>query len=297
MKLLWLVLKKKIFIFIGFILITFNAFGQGVNNLWLLGYNSITDINTTSIRATLDFQSGALNIIPTNSKMRFDETEGNIADNNGNLLMSSNGIWIADATGDTMMNGNNLNPGPFASNFKKYGLPLPYGNLFLPWPGDTSKFVLFHMVGNLSLSATLAATELYYSLIDHNLAGGLGGVTLKNQIVFQDTLTWGIGACKHANGRDWWIVTIKDNSNELVKVLLTPNGISSITAQTIATLNSYPGNNCQPVFSPDGKKFAFSTGHVVGASIVDEINYFDFDRCTGMFSDHQKLNTTDGSTT
>ena len=227
--------------------------------------------------------------------MRFSSTQGNIADSSGNLLMYSNGIWIANANGDTIMNGNNLNPGPFALNHIKYGSPVPYGNLFLPWPGDTSKFVLFHMVGNYGLSS-LASTELFYSIIDHNLAGGLGGVTLKNQIVFQDTLTWGIGACKHANGRDWWIVTIKDNSNELIKVLLTPIGISSVTIQTIATLNTYPGNACQPVFSPDGKKFAFSTGHILGGSnIIDEINYFDFDRCTGMFSNHQKLNTTDGS--
>ena len=269
--------KKITNVFIGIFLIVLNSPGQGVNNLWLIGYQSGLDTYSTSKRATLDFQSGTLNIIPTNSKMRLDETEGNIADSNGNLLMYSNGIWIANATGDTMMNGNNLNPGPFALNHIKYGSPVPYGNLFLPWPGDTSKFVLFHMVGNYGLSS-LASTELFYSIIDHNLAGGLGGVTLKNQIVFQDTLTWGIGACKHANGRDWWIVTIKDNSNELIKVLLTPSGILSVTKQTINSLNSYSGSNCQPVFSPDGKKFAFTTSHIFGGSmIIDEINYFVFD--------------------
>ena len=100
----------KLCVFAGFIFIALNSLGQGINNLWLIGVADILDTHTTSKRATLDFQSGALNIISTNSKMRFDETEGNIADSSGNLLMYSNGIWIADATGDTMMNGNNLNP-------------------------------------------------------------------------------------------------------------------------------------------------------------------------------------------
>ena len=147
--------RKITSVYIGLMFIALNSSGQGVNNLWLIGYQSGLDANTTSKRATLDFQSGALNIIPTNSKMRFDATEGNIADSNGNLLMCSNGIWIADATGDTMMNGNNLNPGSFALNHIKYGSPIGYGNLFLPWPGDTSKFALVHMTGNYGLSKTM----------------------------------------------------------------------------------------------------------------------------------------------
>lgn len=35
----------------------------------------------------------------------FDNTQANISDENGNILTSSNGIFIADATGDTMLGG------------------------------------------------------------------------------------------------------------------------------------------------------------------------------------------------
>ena len=86
MKLLRLVFKKKIFVFIGFIFIVFNSFGQGINNLWLIGVADILDTYSTSKRATLDFQSGTLNIIPTNSKMRLSSTQGNIADSNPNSI-------------------------------------------------------------------------------------------------------------------------------------------------------------------------------------------------------------------
>ena len=75
-KLFHLSYKKITNVYIGLIFIVLNSSGQGINNLWLVGYQSGLDTHTTSKRATLDFQSGTLNIIPTNSKMRFDETEG-----------------------------------------------------------------------------------------------------------------------------------------------------------------------------------------------------------------------------
>lgn len=48
-------------------------------------------------------------------KMSFDGTQGNICDAQGNFLMSSNGVWIANATNDTMLNGSGLNPGPYVN--------------------------------------------------------------------------------------------------------------------------------------------------------------------------------------
>ncbi|MBK7966398.1 MAG: hypothetical protein IPK10_14680 [Bacteroidetes bacterium] len=38
-------------------------------------------------------------LTPANFKMPFRAAQGNLSDENGNLLMVSNGCWIADATG------------------------------------------------------------------------------------------------------------------------------------------------------------------------------------------------------
>ncbi len=67
-----------------------------------------------------------------------------------------------------------------------------------------------------------------------NLNGGLGGVPLgqKNQIAINDTLMPGMAACKHANGRDWWIIAFKDNSDIVYKFLLSPTGISAPIQQS-----------------------------------------------------------------
>src|SRR5690606_32528383 len=154
-----------------------------------------------------------------------------------------------NANGDTMINGSGLNPDVYTdqwcTNFS--GIPKPLANIFLPMPDDSNKYILFHHTG--SESYYNVPTQLYYSIVDISLANGLGAVIQKNQIAIQDTFGLGIAACKHANGRDWWIVMLKDSSDLIYKILLTPQGISSVTTQAV-TINQ--ANSAIPVFSPDG---------------------------------------------
>ena len=277
-----------------------NIFSQGRNNLWLLGFQNILDPYTTTLRANVEYSSGNPVVSPVTRKMKLKETQGNISDVNGNLLMSSNGIWIANATGDTMMNGGGLNPNQFTldwANTSVSSLNIQYANIFLPWPGDSNKYALFHMTGdyNSNPNITYAGRQLFYTTINILLDSGKGGVITKNQIAFNDTLTWGISACKHANGRDWWIVAIRNNSNTLITVLLSPNGVSLPFYQTFQDKISDNGNSCQPTFSPNGKKFAFTTGTPAGSGYALKTNLFDFDRCSGVFSNHRIINTPDST--
>ena len=49
--------------------------------------------------------------------------------------------------------------------------------------------------------------ELYYAIIDMNQNGGLGKVISKKNLLYKGTFGGGrITACRHANGRDWWLV-------------------------------------------------------------------------------------------
>lgn len=271
-----------------FLLLTFNQslFAQGISNYWLFGGNNISPPITTSKRSKIDFYTGNAVLTPDSFNMKFSETEGNISDASGNLLMSSNGIWIADASGDTMQNGSNLNPSVFTNGFKSIGLTIPDANVFIPYPGDTSKFVLFHMTGNWD---TLPSTELYYSIVNLSLNNGLGAVILKNQQIIKAHLSTGIGACKHANGRDWWIIAVKDSSNIIYKILLTPQGVSAATAQVFPSLITYRYSNLQPKFSPDGRKFAFATKDFSTQASQTTVRLFNFDRCTGILSNQRNI--------
>ncbi|MBL0074056.1 MAG: hypothetical protein IPP34_20565 [Bacteroidetes bacterium] len=54
------------------------------------------------------------------------------------------------------------------------------------------------------------------SIVDLDLNGGLGSVILKNYPIISDTLNCGkITATRHANGRDWWVVCHRVNTNIL----------------------------------------------------------------------------------
>ncbi len=140
---------------IFFLCISLSAFSQGRNHNWLIGYDvALFDTNVTSTKAWLQFDTNTVTITPTNFKMPFRAAQGNISDEQGNLLMVSNGCWIADATLDTMMNGGGLNPSSFTTSWcsSTSGVPYVHANIFLPYPGDSSKYILLHQTGNNNIN-------------------------------------------------------------------------------------------------------------------------------------------------
>src|SRR6476620_2713060 len=79
--------------------------------------------------------------------------------------------------------------------------------------------------------------ELRYSIVDMSLDTGLGGISDKKIVVLQDTLVWGfLTACKHANGRDWWVIAHQYYSNRYYKLLITPVGIEGPFIQDIGSI-------------------------------------------------------------
>jgi len=265
----------------------FSAFvsGQGRNSSWLLGYN--TGINEKS-----KFVFSSTNYFYTleTRKMPFRDTEATICDDQGNFLMSSNGVWIANASNDTMVNGSGLNPGYFVNSWSD-GLPIISGNILLPYPGDTNKYVLFHQT---ELDQNSTYQGIYKSIIDISLDGGLGAVIQKNDTVKLDSLSWGISACRHANGQDWWVVFLQDNTDTIYKVLFTDFGIQSITTESLNYLPFQFENGSQLNFSPDGTKFITTTYD----NPINRNSYLvvsDFDRCSGLFSNTQTIHLSSGS--
>ncbi|HEX5001990.1 MAG TPA: T9SS type A sorting domain-containing protein [Bacteroidia bacterium] len=259
--------------------------GQGRNNTWLLGYN--TGLNEMS---RFVFDTTAYTYTQETRQMQFYGTEATISDEQGNFLMSSNGVWIANANNDTMMNGSGLNPGYFVNSFPN-GLVVDYGNIILPFPGDTSKYILFHQTESTS---GIPSNELFYSIIDITMDNGLGGVINKNIIAYSDSISWGISACRHANGRDWWVFTNRDSSDVIIKLLVTSYGVSSVAQQSLNYLPWAGGNSTQLSFSPNGAKL-ITTTYDNPSSKNSYLVISDFDRCTGSFSNTQTIQLTSGS--
>ena len=135
-------------LFLVFILGNHESIGQGLNHNFLIGITTITDTNVIANRAVLSFSNSTITVSPDSFAMAFTGAQANISDNNGNLLMYTNGCYIADATGNVMQNGDSLNPGDFANSWcynPAGGMPIPNTCVFLPWPGDSTKYILFHL--------------------------------------------------------------------------------------------------------------------------------------------------------
>jgi hypothetical protein len=269
------------------LLLYYSINGQGCNANFLLGYTTGIDTNVISKRGVIQFDSLGYALDSANFKMPFMTAQGNLSDENGNLLMASNGCWIADATGDTMMNGGGLLTNSFSvptwcNSFS--GLPFQNSAVFIPHPNDTNLVYLLHQSG--TSSSNFKSSGLYYTLVNKSLNNNLGAVVAgqKNQLTFQMGLNPGIAVTKHANGRDWWVLVFKDSSDIVYTFNLSPLGFSAPTVQSLGVFPAPVYLLGQMNFSPNGKKFAYTYYDGTIGAVNNYIRIFDFDRCTGILT-------------
>jgi hypothetical protein len=248
--------------------------GQGISNLWLLGYAN--PLHLPYGGTTIDFSSGQFLDHTENRHINFSCANAVMADAEGNLLFATNGIHIINATNDTMLNGSGLSPCLYSTVYNNYGLLIPQADIIIPFPSDSNKYYLFHGSAE-DYGISDCSLHLYYSIIDMTHDNGLGEVINKNVPLLNDSLVVGrITACRHANGRDWWLTCHKYHSNRYYKFLITPYGIQGPFTQDIGAIREIKlGQNC---FSPDGSTFAYYE------PIYGDLDIFNFDRCTGDFS-------------
>ena len=223
---------KNIFLLI-LLLLANVAFGQRIDQRWMMGYESYVGIPFGG--TDIVFQSSGPSISYINRPMNFSDASITICDTSNNVLFYSNGIYIANHLNDTMMNGSGLSPSWYTSSTDYYGLTIPQSIIAIPAPGDINRYYLFHNTVDDSIQYSYF---LYYSIVDMSLDGGLGAVINKNIILLHDTIVPGrITATKHANGRDWWIVVhcseISATPNRFYIYLLTPSGLQLSHTQDI----------------------------------------------------------------
>jgi len=210
-------------------------------------------------------------------------------------LFYSNGITVLNRNNDTLQNAANFNPGYYTTNYAFYGIPLYYSSVIIPKPGlEASHFIIFHESAEIVTYASVQAAHplhLSYSEIDLSLDAGLGGIIsgLKNIHVINDTLAQGrVSAVKHGNGRDWWILCHRFNSNSYFRILVTPDSIQQMGVQSIGSFNPHYDFFGQSVFSHGGSEYAIQVDDTT-------VDLYDFDRCTGLLSNSRSISIVDGN--
>jgi len=232
----------------------------------------------------MNFLNGGPDTFRLSSPLVFFQTNAGICDTSGQILFYTNGDFIANKNYSRLLNSTNYNP--TLSGDSVYGSNGCQSAIILPAPSSDSLYYIIHVNGE-SFSAhgqsEFQPLELRYSLLDLNLDNGLGGIinNKKSIPIINDTLTWGrISACKHGNGRDWWVIAHRYFTDLYYKLLITPDSIT-VFQQNIGSSIQYDVLG-QSVFSAVGDQYAMS-------STDFRIDLMNFDRCTGMFSSHRAI--------
>ncbi len=246
---------------------------------WIFGY-SIDDSTSVSGNMLMDFSGDTMQISTLYTDMEYYETNASACDTAGNLLFYTNGIHIRDQSHQIMAGWDTLNPGLTADMWFNGGYRPPQGALILPKPGSDSLYYLFHASFGLydQFEIVVRGNYLYYTLIDMSRNNGLGEIIDLNHVLVDDFLDYGkVNACRHANGRDWWVLMSKFDSPDYYVFLLDPQGVHDMD-MTSGTTTIKKGLG-QSVFSPDGSKYAAFHGYSFAEGSF--LYVYDFDRCAG----------------
>ena len=246
---------------------------------WTIGYNTGNPITSEFGGTVISFNDTPTVAIKTNQKLNFEYYSTACSDSSGSLLFYTNGISIHNYLHQLIENGDTINPGDYWDITAQNGYGSTIGPFALPYPGHPNQYVLFHTATEYDVdSFYLRISPLYFSIVDMAANNGAGKVLAKNQVLVAGDLCWPT-ACKHGNGRDWWITVGKHRFPIQYTFLLSPDGISGPFEQTIGPVFNPDFNEfiSKSIFSPDGRIYIRHDGKS-GPRIMD------FDRCTGIFS-------------
>ncbi|MEZ4985692.1 MAG: PKD domain-containing protein [Saprospiraceae bacterium] len=230
----------------------------------------------------IDFNFIPPDIIAEERAMPLEGTNASMCDENGELLAYTNGIYISDAYGNTIQNGEGINPGEFAESVSNRGFPFPQFAIFLKTQLGNNIFLfhenLIHLEAENHYGDFFYAFNLSQTILSDE--DDLPFILTKNDTLLIDTL--GIGqltATRCGDGSSWWILVNKNYTNQYHKLLLKGDTVLNMGITAVGdTIRTGVG---AAKFSPDGRKFA-------KLDLVDwdnqTISLYDFDRCSGELS-------------
>ncbi|MBP6185208.1 MAG: PKD domain-containing protein [Saprospiraceae bacterium] len=259
---------------------------QKHDNIWMSGYDSFSNIDYLG-GTVFNFPGDTLVNYKEDKLMSFRYTHGAMCDSAGQLLFYTNGMFIANINHDTIINGSKINPGFWHDEWlfiPDGGYRLRDGMIIVPDLKKKDYYKLFHVcMPDYNNGRPL---QLLSTTVDMKGDNGLGEVTEKNKIIFQEQgqslFQSQFDAVRHANGRDWWLVNILYDNREILLHLYTPDSIYRFYTQTMLSFSKTEVGDCQ--FSPDGSLFSITDTRTKSPAVYDHtIHLYTFDRCSGQF--------------
>lgn len=217
--------------------------------------------------AGLDFRGQDPVADPSNFVLNVPTSPSIIADSLGNILFYTDGRKVFSRDYNVMANGDSLH------GFVGYTMPV----IIVPRPGSNDiyyVFTTFRPKQNPLDPQTIYGLE--YNEIDLSQNGGMGAVTKKNKVLVQPEVSGKLTAVKHSNGRDYWVVGHRFNSNEFVSILVSEDGVDTTgyVSSNLGTVHTGPGETNNGIgymkISPDGTKLALA---IHGSDVYEIYNF------------------------
>jgi hypothetical protein len=250
---------------------------------WMMGYSGGEGTDTTNEFGLMwwRFEDEELRVLDHQHEGQATLWGNNAvySDSAGGIFCYYDGKDIYNKNHTKMDGGMDWHESPYETGW----LSPQNGLLFTPFVGDSLITLINsqHFSYDLGSSNLIAGQDLFFSKINTIENNGLGKVVIRKDKVLLDTLDYGkLSACRHANGRDWWVIVARYTLNEFHRLLLTPTGLEWVGTQQIGE-----GGNLglgQAFFTPDGNKHIRYNS--VGGGEQDHLSIYDFDRCTGLLS-------------
>lgn len=234
-------------------LTSFSGFAQGEKANWYFGKG-----------AGIIFSGDSA--VATNSRLFTEEGSATLSDAEGNLLLYTNGITVWNREHRVMPNGNGLMGGKSSTQ----------SALILPKPGSSSIYYIF------TTDIQAQSDGLRYTVVDMAKQEGKGDIISRNNFMIAPA-TEKLTAVRHSNGRDWWLIAHRWNSNGYMAFLINDEGVATRPVLSmVGTVHGGPNRKAIGYLnaSPDGTKLA--------AALWDADSNFEilnFDRSTGKISD------------
>ena len=277
---------KKILIIVLNTLFCIIALAQKHDNIWVQGgLGGSTPIKPEFGLNIMDFSNNTLKFTSENKhNIGFRETTSSICDKTGKLALYCNGLLIGNSTFDTIVDSK------LTSGFWKDEIVITQGTIILPFPEKDSLYLVLYEEPLFSQETQIVSgitVKLHYCVVDMSANNGKGALIKKGiEIEKPKFPSWGkLSAIKHPNGKDWWIYLMSAWENEFFRYELTKDGLKYKDSQIIGKPEMDGVGTSE--FSPDGTKYARYSS--VGPTLGQFLSIYDFDRCTGKFSNQKSL--------
>ena len=220
------------------------------------------------------YENAGLNLSTDYSRAAFSDRH------TGELIFASNGWRLVNRSGQVLAHKLWRDDIPHPGNTPDTtGVLNTLGPLFLNDPGDSTKAYLFYGQHKIQDFGTPFGSITYDALFTYAYLDIPTQTLISKNNVLLDELTApsDAQACRHANGRDWWLIKPGQYDDEYHIGILNPQGIG-LEKITVQGLPHREQTLTFTYFNQNGNRML----HFI--PLYSELCVYDFDRCSGELS-------------